>query len=1220
MAGSKPPPQTLEPDDERKIQIFLERASSIVLQHSVLDTRHWRSLVALAEELELSEEQLRSTVNDLRQRGVITEIDLSPSKPPPLPSQAARKAPETKQEPVADVDFTLTPPPPPKPRETKPNTTKSLPPPPPTETKPVAPPPPPEKTPSVSKQQALQPFLQRATEIIAEQRGFGTQTQTLLAAAAKEMGLDDGDFARALRELGPQSTPPPPSASDSVTESGRRRWRVEGEPDPEPPPPPADPEGTFRDYLRGALTQTKGEVTELQQKRLVRHGMRVLGLAQVFARHILAEETEAKGLRLDSVQAADEPEQLSEPELKLFLDRSVPILAQHRGINAKSRVLLNALAQELGLSEQQVERAIALAQFRASTVDEEVDAKQQERLDGFRELAQGTLVSLPKKLLTSDIERELIKVGEHRHGIRPQLLKSAIRDVCAALEIRQVSEQQARMHIVQLVDMSLAESSHLSMEVRLRIQSQGDHWGLNSVQVAEIIKQRTREHQRRRKAEQNLSDGALYLAAFAALLVVCLFGWIVFSNNRSPDDSDDTVAVEPTGPGPPAVNEDEMDASWLGENVNLLVIARRNLAQHERVFLEIESTDPSVRRSAYTSLVSVLLRESTAAEDVRRLQDLLIACYQKDPDDEAARKIRDELLERLPGVGSELSEDKDLYLAMFRAAQATVALVSQSADDRQSQAAVDLGRVIGRSVDVRAKQMDLEKECLQALAEQLYQMLLEAARAQPTLVSGVYNAVSNATFAHLDDARRQKLNTDFLVTVLTSASTTWRRYEDLIAETILSEDAVNAARLLEVYEKTTNAKLQEFMGGKLLRRAGVAPPPREVAEIASQVRKALDISDVMLANGRANLFIERAGRILAAPAANENDSEQLIREVVGLAYHSTLGSVASAGTSGEETFDSLAEQQPDSLLEPKEEDSPFKESKPPMTTATLRTLDQRLLVLNPRTSAVERARAIASLGELVPRVPHLEPDKAAHLASYLVYPKEIEEHRRVIADVPKLAKWKRVRLGVADRIATSEIKHDQLQELASKLLGREYVLREGSAGREALRVELLRDVLADVGGDDVEQDSKLQLFDRAAQALYDLYVTQAVILRVAEWEEEPATPSVVLQAMIGHVATDLKNGKLDAGDKQTVDSIDTELRAIDYLATNDLQRLALLERSWLRLLAIRVAQQHPQRAADAQDVVEQLSRSDRKASQVLVQLRGGQSAILEMWVLLNRTE
>ena len=59
MAANQPPPHTIDPDEERKLQLFLERAAPIVLESRVLDTENWRRLVALAKELEMTDGQLR---------------------------------------------------------------------------------------------------------------------------------------------------------------------------------------------------------------------------------------------------------------------------------------------------------------------------------------------------------------------------------------------------------------------------------------------------------------------------------------------------------------------------------------------------------------------------------------------------------------------------------------------------------------------------------------------------------------------------------------------------------------------------------------------------------------------------------------------------------------------------------------------------------------------------------------------------------------------------------------------------------------------------------------------------------------------------------------------------------------------------------------------------------------------------------------------------------
>lgn len=136
------------------------------------------------------------------------------------------------------------------------------------------------------------------------------------------------------------------------------------------------------------------------ERKFIKHGTSVLGLAKTFARHLVHEEAAEKNLRFESDRIDVDPETdsqagvadgdaLCDTNVKLFLERSVPILSLHRGINAKSRVLLNALATELGLSDEQVEQAIAATQFRTNTSREDADALQEERLVGFRELVQG---------------------------------------------------------------------------------------------------------------------------------------------------------------------------------------------------------------------------------------------------------------------------------------------------------------------------------------------------------------------------------------------------------------------------------------------------------------------------------------------------------------------------------------------------------------------------------------------------------------------------------------------------------------------------------------------------------------------------------------------------------------------------------------------------------------------------------------------------------------
>lgn len=1252
----KPPPQTRQPDDERKIQIFLERASSIVLERPVLDLMNWRRLVLLAEELGLSDEELRSTVNDLRHRGVISEIDVSPPKPPPLPSQQGKPTPEATPQSGPEQDFSLTPPvPPPPPSNGSPQPSTR------TNSGNGAPPLVPAKQGAVERtdrspadttaiEERLRRYAERAQAIIAEQRGFGGRTQALLAAAADELGLSDQEAAGALQSLGRahDSPPAPPSApnrnrdtkstSDTVSADelrDSRRWRVEGAPPPEPPPPTRKPEVIYREYISASMAQiTDGVVPVLLERKFVKHGTSVLGLAQTFARHLVHEEAAEKGLRFASKQTDADAEAsgttspddngLCDANVKLFLERSVPILAQHRGINAKSRVLLNAIAAELGLAEEQVERAIAATQFRSTTSREEADALQQERLVKFRELVQGALISLPRKLLTFDVQENLQRHGEERHGIKPDLVANAVREICVALDIRQISEQQSREHIERLVDTKLGEDACLPNEVRARIESEGKQWGLNAGQIAAIINERTRLRDKRNRSERNFTHGALLAAGVAALMVAGFFGWVAL-RQKPPEPLPPGATIEQLRmPAPIVVDETSVDTAWWGEELEFAIsAARREMGSLRPVLIQVEAKESSKRRAAYGHLVNELFAKEHGDEQRDLLVRVISLSYAREPDQQAARQLLDSVTARIPGSEHDLRGDDSLYPRAFLATRAAVAMVTQASEERRRDASAELGRSLGRSIDAGLEPTTLQQHAYEGLAERLYRVLLALAKSDPARVASVHALVEKQSAAHLDGAKLEKLNTDFLVVVLTGASHTWRDYVPLIRGAVAAKNPLNALHMLEVYEKTTDEELQAFLAEALIERLGTPPESRDVATIAGAVRKSLGVTSEEVDNKRLTRLLVGANSLLDESRAGIGEPESLLVEIVNLAYNSTLGCAAAQGSAGDAAFDTLAEQDPAAFLTVDKPARPVTENESEtLEPTTIRILNERLtMLLNPRNnSSVSRLGFVETIAGFADRVDDLAPDQASALATYLLGKKRVEEHRAILPHVEEIGKWKQVRLAVADQLDEDGVSREQLQEIVSKLLGREYKVGRDAAGLEALRVELLRDALMDAKSEDVGEQDEYQVYDEAARALYDLYKTQANLLRTADWPETPATPTVVARAMIESRVKQLLASKLPAEAQKQVRQIEVDSRAIDYLAANDLQRLALLDRAWLRLLAAEFAHRHPARKPETDVLVEQLAARDRDAKHVLIQLRDGQEIILRMWLLLNRTD
>jgi hypothetical protein len=87
-------------------------------------------------------------------------------------------------------------------------------------------------------------------------------------------------------------------------------------------------------------------------------------------------------------------------------------------------------------------------------------------------------------------------------------------------------------------------------------------------------------------------------------------------------------------------------------------------------------------------------------------------------------------------------------------------------------------------------------------------------------------------------------------------------------------------------------------------------------------------------------------------------------------------------------------------------------------------------------------------------------------------------------------------------------------------------------------------------------------------------------------------------------------------DRRFVSNIPHVLAAAEYLADNDLRRLALLERVWLRMVVLEIGRRRSDRAADAKTLVDQLGKDDGEAPDVLHQLRASETALAHAWLLL----
>ena len=1217
MARRKPPPRTLEPSDERKIQQFLERAAPIVLDNPFLDTQRWGALVALAEELDLSHEQFRHTVHELRERGVIQRIELSPVKPPPLPKRGPPPESLAGAPCSSEPEFVLTPPS----RRAEP----------------------PSRAPS---QAAVQQFQEEAAAALARHRGMDPQVRMLLAKAAQDLGLTEDQAEEAIRSLpsaslrteepaaprhraaaaAGESLPPPPAAEQAVAAAGddaeqwrRRRWRVEGQVAPEPPPPSKEPSETFRDYLRQSLAlQRDAEVPAELEQQLIQHGVRALALSPVFARHLLREVADEKQCRLasDAERAAERTAgQAADPAWGDFLQQAAPVLAQHRGINAKSRVILCALAREKGLSDEQMEQALALLQEDRSDRDE----IQQQRLQPFREHARAALARLPRRIVTSTVENKLVSQGRLYFGVGEELGRSTVREMAGELGMAVVSEEQAERYVRQLLEELLGDSFRVGRETRDRLRADGEKWGLPGARVDALIKEWTAANHRRYRSERRVTNLAI-AAASLAILVVAFFLWALWEQHFSPQRAAPPPSQEMVERPP---NPEWSDAWWDYELAIAVDRARSAIPELEPQLRELKAKDAARRAAAYDKLLENLFSDAAKEEGVRTLSRVIARCYRLEPAQENAERIAAALLRVVPGPEAKLSQEPSDYPKMFRALRTAAAALADARDKepRAAPLAQALGRAVGSSIDTPQPARQIERACLAALAERLFRLLIQQAGSQPREIGPLHAAVAFEASHCLDQAMLARLNADFLVALLTAAPDLWRQHEELIRRTIDSPDESTVVRLVDLFEQTKNTELQEFLAESLLHRAGALERPTSVAEIAAEVRRGLGVAEESPAADRWTWLAKSAGRALADLSPDADPQTRILPEILALAHWSTLGCALGQGEPCLATFDELRTKGPPALPEESEAETAGDEPPPGRGGGdSYGMIERAVLALRIRRPA-EAGLALERLAGLAGSVRDILPREAEGLATYLLAPKTEAEHRQVIRVARSLAAWRHLRLALADRLQEARLRPDQLRQLLAEILGRDIHPGSLDSGRQTLGAELLRSVLDELKLDVLRSPSAFRPYDAACSELRKLYLLQSQLLGVSltgapEWE----TPTPVLRQLVTGYAQTLATRSRDAKALEQLARVPHEVTAAEYVASDDLQLAVQLDRIWIRLLAIAVAERRPAKQPQVEVTLQEHRSADSRCTHIIAQLRNGQATILRLWLLWNEPD
>jgi hypothetical protein len=262
--------------------------------------------------------------------------------------------------------------------------------------------------------------------------------------------------------------------------------------------------------------------------------------------------------------------------------------------------------------------------------------------------------------------------------------------------------------------------------------------------------------------------------------------------------------------------------------------------------------------------------------------------------------------------------------------------------------------------------------------------------------------------------------------------------------------------------------------------------------------------------------------------------------------------------------------------------------------------------------STDRVAGFESLAESV--LTELTPSQAQKIAKYLLVTITTEDElEKVKPKLESLVECRPLMLALADLVGdeNAAIAPKYAEAILGGVLAQPLSFADDKDWRSTSRTMLLQRAL------DLTR-SVTTGADQAADFLRDLYKEQGMALGIEAPDFFALTrPTQVLVSLIKHVAEKAAKSNRTTEEKDYLEQVGRHLQAARFLAENDLEYMVLLQRVWIKVLALYLQDKAPAQVKAMARIQQELEDQDRRSSGVLDQLRAGEEKILQIWALAN---
>ncbi|MBW3539370.1 MAG: hypothetical protein KY476_03800 [Planctomycetes bacterium] len=779
----------------------------------------------------------------------------------------------------------------------------------------------------------------------------------------------------------------------------------------------------------------------------------------------------------------------------------------------------------------------------------------------------------------------------------------------------------------------------------------GARLGLPELDVEVLLAEteaRQRELRRKQGRLVRLRDQAV-TTALCLIAMAGVGGGLYWYGSTSEAPGEAVVApadrLAPPREGPPA---------WWTVNLRLAV-RKLPLVRTDGATLaeKLQSDADAERLAAYVALLKPLPADPAARKPIA---EIAVEAYVGEAADANAAAIRERLFGLIPTANNSkpFAAVDGLETAFWAVETACDALRhAYLPDERESALVASFQQTLAFRADRGSP--TLKADSAAALCRHLYGTLAAAEGIDPELMRKWFQDLAERADALIKDEReRGELDTQLLLSAADRAGEAWTHYRERLERMLASPDQKATARLIGLYEQTQNAGLRSFLESALAKRAGLDTPAASTAETVRLVRRRLGIPSqgpaaAAIDPRRLSKLLKEAAAALdtAKAAPRPGDSEAFVESVLRLARVSTMAAAMASPDRalGTSRFDDLLKQGTGSppadpadaavsvrgngvplALTPAVSAQQLQNAFPPAGDPS-REFEIAVLTLTPRSKKnrpEDRIQAIEDIANRIAADESLSPQFAEVIAGYLLDAKGKDEHDAALAQAAALGRSRDLLLAVADRLEDPPGRREQVVETVEALLATKAAdPPDGQSWNDALRIGLLRGALHRLKfGAPASAPARVpaarggSALDRGREALRALYVEQAALLGVDATRVAGLTrPVDVLDAIVRRRAAAINASAGPRADAAFVARVPHELEVASRRAPSSLHRLVLVERVWLRVL-VADAVRRGGRSPRAEAILASLAAADAAADDVLGQLRDGEQALVEMWLVV----